>query len=133
MIEDIALIMVSVVLFIHMGLADAICRVTKVRFWLLQCPKCLTFWCELLYLLIVARMPVLQSIAISFIMAYLALWIELCFGYVSRLYEILSDELYSTNTTTKDDEQSPPDGQQTNAEGSVPSVWSKILNREDFD
>lgn len=83
---NIAYILVSCCLFIHLGLGQAISKIIRIDFVLFRCPKCLAFWSILGYLLL-SNEPIISSIAIAFICAYLALWIDLVLAIISEYYE----------------------------------------------
>lgn len=84
----IACTFVSCVLFIHLGLGDAISRVTRINFVLFRCVKCLTFWSVLGYSVCI-HLPLVYSVCIAFICSYLSLWIELILGKLAERYEEL--------------------------------------------
>lgn len=105
MVLDIACIVFVCVTANHLGLIAAIKSVTKRnRLWVLDCPKCLTRWCVLTYQL-VTGCNLLAALAISFLCAYLAIWLELLEGYIDTLYNRIYDTLYSTTDTTDADAQ----------------------------
>lgn len=79
-------IFVSCVLFIHLGLSDAISRVLNVRFVLLKCVKCLTFWSVLTYSLCLS-LPVEVCLCVAFACAYASLWAEFLLGKIACKYE----------------------------------------------
>ena len=83
---EIAYILISCCLFIHLGLGEAISKIIGYRFVLFHCPKCLAFWLVLGYLLL-SNEPIISSIAIAFVCAYLALWIDLLLAIISEYYE----------------------------------------------
>ena len=80
------MLMASVVLFNHMGLCDAVERVTHYKFRILSCSKCGTFWSVLAYLLFTSH-NVIESFTAAFALSYLALWFELLLGLMSKVYE----------------------------------------------
>lgn len=85
--QGVGLIFVSCCLFIHLGLGKAICKTLKIRFVLFTCVKCLTFWSILIYTLLFTALRWEACIAISFISAYLALWVELALNKLADVYE----------------------------------------------
>ena len=80
----IALLFVSVAIN-HMGLIEAIEERTGLRLIVVDCVKCLAFWSCLTYNLII-RQPVILSLAMAFICSYAALWLEMLWGFVDRIY-----------------------------------------------
>lgn len=85
-------IFISCVLFIHLGLGEAIERTLQVRFVLLRCVKCLTFWSVLAYSLF-HSLPIEVSLCVSFACAYASLWAELLLGKIACRYENLYKDM----------------------------------------
>lgn len=85
----IALVWFSAVMFIHMGLGEAVERTLHFRLVLLHCMKCFTFWTTLGYSLLVAKLPCEASIALSFALSYASLWTDLALAKLSAIYENL--------------------------------------------
>lgn len=83
--NDALLITVAAVLAVQMGLVDAAGRVLRYRFRILSCPKCATFWCSLAWHLLSGRGPV-ESVGVSFLSSYLALWLVLLYDRMAVLY-----------------------------------------------
>ena len=103
---DAAMLATSVVLFNHVGLRDAVERVTHYKMKVLSCVKCGTFWVVLAYMAI-RNQPVVESIATAFALSYAAIWFELLLGYLSKLYEIAYDKIQAS--ASHDDEASGAD------------------------
>lgn len=114
--EEAAAITVSCVLFIGMGLEAEIERILSCRFKILSCPKCLTFWSVLLFG-VVTRHGFVETVAVSFLSAYAALWLTLLCDALTTLY----NRLYETITTTEGDPADPEASgdQDAAAEGSA--------------
>jgi hypothetical protein len=89
---DAAMIMASVVLANHMGLVEAAEKVTHYKFRILSCGKCATFWLSLLTML-VEGVPVVMSVAVAFVLAYAALWLELQLAILAKHYETSYDKI----------------------------------------
>ena len=85
-------VFVSCVLFIHLGLGEAIERTLRVRFVLLRCVKCLTFWSMLAYSLI-HSLPLESALCLSFVSAYAALWADIPLAKLANLYEKLNKDM----------------------------------------
>lgn len=83
---NVAYILVSCCLFIHLGLGQTISEIIRYDFVLFRCPKCLAFWSILGYLLL-SNEPIISSVATAFVCAYLALWIDLLLAIISEYYE----------------------------------------------
>jgi len=92
---SVVLIAVSAVLFRHLGLVEAIEGVLRREFVLIGCPKCLTFWASLAHLLCVEHAVPIMAVFTAFTAAYAAVWLELLFGFMSKVYNKLCDEVYS--------------------------------------
>ena len=94
---DIACIVFVCVTANHLGLVKAIEDVSKKEIPILNCPKCSSFWCTLLYgLWSVGFSDIPLVLAISFFCSYLAVWLELLEGYIDTLYQKLYDKIYPT-------------------------------------
>jgi hypothetical protein len=86
---DVVLIMFSCVMSIHMGLIDAFIEAYNTKNTdvpIITCPKCLTFWCVLAYM-IISKGDVVHSIATSFLASYTAIWLDLLLGKLDGIYE----------------------------------------------
>ena len=101
---EIAYILISCCLFIHLGLGDTICKIIRYNFVLFQCIKCLTFWSVLGYL-IINTTNIITSVTIAFICAYIALWIDLLLSLIAqkyeKYYESMGTEKSQNNRSTK--------------------------------
>ena len=85
MLKDAALITISVVLFVQMGLSEAIQDAIEVRFRILSCPKCASFWLVLGWSVIHGN-PLIECVAVSFICSYSAMWLALVYDALAVLY-----------------------------------------------
>lgn len=95
--SDIAMITASATLMNHMGLVEAVEGVIRHKLPVVNCCKCCTFWCCLLYTLL-AGVTVIPSIAVSFAAAYAAVWFELLLGYIDTLYNRWYENIYTEET-----------------------------------
>ena len=86
------MIALSCVLFVTMGLAEAIQGYVPFKLRIMTCPKCLTFWSVLVYSLISGQ-GLVQSIASSFIIAYIALWSALVLDALTLFYNYLYEKI----------------------------------------
>ena len=107
--SDIAWIVVACTSANHLGLIVAVERVLHRRLPVVSCPKCFTFWSTLAYLLacfltgddallrgglIAALLPAVPRIlAVSFLAAYSALWLELIMYFIDTLYNSIYDNI----------------------------------------
>ena len=110
MITEVALITLSCVLFIQMGLADAICNLFRVSLRIVTCPKCLTFWSSLAWTLLSEYDP-LVCVAASFIASYAATWLALLYDSLALIYNHLYEQITKPQDTSTDAERprSPSD------------------------
>lgn len=80
-------IFVSCVLFIHMGLGEAICETLHIDFIIFKCVKCMTFWTMLIFSLIFTKITWSACIAVSFLASYAALWADLALSKIAKIYD----------------------------------------------
>lgn len=85
---DVAAIVFSCVMAIHMGLVDAILDAygVKTNIPVITCPKCASFWTVLTFLIVTGH-NVIHSVAASFLASYSAVWFDLALGQMDVLYE----------------------------------------------
>lgn len=100
------LITLSTVLFIQMGLADAIQRTFGVRLRL--CVKCLTFWIALIYFLI-TKHTLLLSVATSFICSYSSLWLAMLYDFLAIKYNKFYEQVAEESDPVSDEAGSDKD------------------------
>lgn len=85
--KSVGLILLCCVLFVHMGMGDAVSKVVRRGLSLFRCVKCTTFWVILAYtVFFTAADPVLCT-ALAFMCSYIALWIDLAFSKIAVWYE----------------------------------------------
>ena len=106
MIREAALITVSAVLFVQMGLSSAIQSKIHFHSEIASCPKCATFWSVLAYC-ILTRNGILISVAASFICAYVAQWLALVYDALAILYNTIYESITEPQDTSKDAEPGP--------------------------
>lgn len=97
-----ALLAVSCVLFVQMGLSGAIQETLHFKSQILSCPKCLTFWSVLVWNL-AHNTPAVMSVAASFILSYAALWAALILDGLTVLYNSLYNAITETTEDTPED------------------------------
>ena len=76
---------------IHMGLVDAVLKFYGIEdkdIPIIRCPKCLTFWAVLLFL-VLTRHNVILSLATSFLASYVGIWFDLLLGKMDVWYEYI--------------------------------------------
>ena len=108
--REAALVAVSCVLFVQMGLSGAIQDAVRIKSRILSCPKCLTFWAVLAWEL-AHRAGVVSAVAASFILSYAALWVALILDGLTVLYNSLYNAITETTEDTPED-AAPGDGPQ---------------------
>lgn len=96
--EGAIMVAASCVLYINMGLHDAIVRVTGIDLHITGCPKCLGFWAVLAYCLINGY-GIVRSVFAAFSLSYGALWASLLLDTLNTIYNNLYDKLTKTNDT----------------------------------
>lgn len=102
---DIACIVFVCVTANHLGLVKAVEKVVGFPLFIVNCCKCFSFWFVLAYCKTV-KCGWIDSLAISFLASYCAIWFELlegCFDtFYMKLYEKIypntSDDTNATNT-----------------------------------
>lgn len=98
----------------HLGLIQAIQTVTKCnQLPIVSCVKCFSFWAVLIYCL-VGGFSVITSLAISFLCAWSAIWLDLFMGIIDYLYKKVYDSFYPTTD--------PADSDALSATDSMPDV-----------
>ena len=97
---EVVAIAFSCVMFIHLGLVDAILSVYGIedKVPIVTCPKCLTFWSVLCFLFLTGN-NIIHSIAIAFLASYAAIWFDLFLGFMDRLYEDIYNRISEPNDT----------------------------------
>ena len=99
--ESVGYILLCCVLFVHLGLGDAVAKVIRRNLSLFSCVKCFTFWTILAYTLFFEFEPI-KCIAVAFVCSYLALWADLVLSKIAVIYEtwykgVVAEELDSTD------------------------------------
>ena len=110
MVREAALLTVSCVLFIQMGLSHAIQERIGIRSEILSCPRCCTFWSVLVYMLCSGSGFIL-SVAVSFLSSYSALWLSLIYDALAKLYNSFYEAITETTDTAPDSETSADDAE----------------------
>ena len=124
---DVAMLVFACVAANHLGLISAVEDVIGRNLPVINCPKCSVFWLVLAYL-VCGRHNVLSSIAASFLMSYLALWLDLIMGCVDYLYNKVYDKIYSA-----EDKQASTTNEE-DADGGLPELQqdrSTVTDQED--
>lgn len=99
---DIASIVFVCVTMNHLGLVAAIESATKRELPIVNCPKCLTFWSVLAYLIVLPdSLPFWEGLGVGFLSSYLAIWLELLEGYIDTLYLKLYEKIYQSTADHK--------------------------------
>lgn len=99
---DIAMLMASATLANHMGLVEAVEKTIGFKLPIINCPKCCSFWLTLCYTLL-CGVTAIHSVAISFLMAYLAIWFNLILGLADRLYNWIYESAFTTQAADPED------------------------------
>lgn len=80
-------ILLCCVLFVHLGLGDAVSRIVRRNLSLFRCVKCTTFWAVLAYTLFFTEFEPVKCVALAFACSYVALWVDFLFSIIAILYE----------------------------------------------
>jgi hypothetical protein len=123
--SDIAWIVVACTSANHLGLIAAVESLLHRRLPIVSCPKCFTFWSTLAYLLacflmgddallrggtIAANLPAVpRMLAVSFLAAYSALWLELIMYFIDTIYNSIYDQISKDNREETDGEDASKD------------------------
>lgn len=118
--SDIAWIVVACTSANHLGLIAAVESLLHRCLPVVNCPKCFTFWSTLAYLLaclltgddaplrggtIAACLPAVpRMLAVSFLAAYSALWLELIMYFIDTIYNSIYDQISKDNREETDGE-----------------------------
>ena len=124
--SDIAWIVVACTSANHLGLIAAVESLLHRRLPVVNCPKCFTFWSTLAYLLacflvgddallrdggpitaLLSAVP--RMLAVAFLAAYSALWLELIMYFIDTLYNSIYDQISKDNRKETDDEGTSED------------------------
>ena len=105
---DIASIVFSCTAANHLGLVEAIEEIIGKKLPIVNCCKCFSFWFVLVYSIIIGQ-NIITGLAISFLCAYLAVWLELIMGIVDTLYSRVYDKVFTF--TAEDNKTSPITGE----------------------
>lgn len=100
MITEVALITISCVLFIQMGLYGAIETLLHIKMPIVSCPKCLTWWVCLLYLA-THEYGIVDCVATSFIASYVASWLSLLYDSLAILYNYIYEQINKATNTSE--------------------------------
>jgi hypothetical protein len=117
MIWDIASIVFVCVTMNHLGLISAIESSIGCKLWIVDCPKCSSFWATLVYLGCgdATTYGAVTVLAISFLASYAAIWLELMEGIVDTLY----NKVYETIYTDTDNDETSADGDKDDTNSGV--------------
>lgn len=85
---SVALVSFCCIMFIHLGLGDAISKVLRIDFVLFRCVKCLNFWMVLCYTFLFVKLSLIGSLSVAFLTSYIALWIDLLLAKIAKVYDI---------------------------------------------
>ena len=106
MFKEAAMITISCVLFVQMGLSRAIQERIGFNSKILSCSRCLTFWSVLMYMLLTGH-GVLPSVTASFLSALSALWLSLLYDALAKFYNTCYDAISETTDTASEAEANP--------------------------
>ena len=102
---DVLMIVFSATAANHLGLVAAAESVVRHRLPVLNCPKCAAFWSVIVYGIAEANSSLftvhfsLTVLAVAFLSAWSAVWLDLFMGIIDQLYIKLYDTFYPTTDT----------------------------------
>lgn len=111
---DIAMLMFACVAANHLGLVDAMEKVLGRKIPIVNCCKCFTFW-TVLFTSFLSGWNMVEALAVSFLFAWLALWVELGMGFIDTLYL----KLYEKVTAAGNDDTVATDANNDDSESAV--------------
>lgn len=115
--SDVAMILFSCVAANHLGLVHAFEALAKRELPVVNCPRCLSFWCVLAWMVFSSN-NITLSVATSFLCSALAPWVELMMGFTDKKFNELYDKIY----TTGEDAGITDAGLEESAGGTVPEL-----------
>lgn len=83
----------------HLGLVEKVENIIGYSIPIVNCPKCATFWSTLICLVSTGNVAV--AVALSFLFAYLALWLELAMCVIDNLYKKVYEKIISDSASDK--------------------------------
>lgn len=84
----------------HLGLIGKIEEIINHPLPVINCPMCSTFWSTLIYMLVSAN-DVIGAVAMSFLFAYMATWLELAMCVVDHFYKKIYETIIPRSATDK--------------------------------
>ena len=119
MIDIVSIVFVCVAVN-HLGLVSAIEKRIGKRLIVLNCCKCLSFWATFTYSIFHTR--TIPTLAISFLAAYAALWVELLMYRIDKLYLNCYGKISKSGSA---DNKATATTKRKNTKGSVPELQQK--------
>ena len=116
MMSDVVCLLFACVAVSHLGLVAAVERVTRHSIPIVGCPKCLSFWTVLAYGLMTGHHPI-AWLAISFLCAWSALWLDLLMGASDWLYVRCYETIYDSAANA-----APADTEPADADNAMPEL-----------
>ncbi len=101
--NKVSMLILACVLANHMGLISAVEKRIKHELPILNCVKCSTFWVVLIYL-IHNNTAMIMAIATAFLSSYLAIWLELLFGFIDVCYGSIYNKIYQGSASDNSEE-----------------------------
>ena len=114
---DIACIVFVCVAVNHLGLISAIERRISIKLAVLNCCKCLSFWATFAYSIF--HTLIIPALAISFLSAYAALWLELALYRIDKLYLLCYGKISHSGTAHN---QATAPNKRKNTKGTLPDM-----------
>ena len=113
--KDVAMLVFAAVMINHLGLIEAVENIIKHKIPVVNCCKCLSFWLVFAYMLFNGY-NVINSVAMSFLCAWLATWFELLLGVIDNYYLRIYENICTKTATTEDTEEEVSEVRKINKE-----------------
>lgn len=102
--KDVAMLVFTAVMINHLELIEAVEKIIKHNIPIVNCCKCLSFWLVLAYMLFNGY-SVINSVATSFLCAWVATWFELLLGVIDTFYIRIYENICTKTTAAEDTEE----------------------------
>lgn len=119
---DVAMIVFACTAANHMGLIEAAEKTIHFKLPIINCCKCSSFWLTLLYGIIYSGG--IKIVAISFLAAICAVWLELFMGFIDTLYDKAYERIFNTTTAATADKHE--DSATTKGAGDTKDTMSEM-------
>ena len=113
--KDVVMLVFAAVMINHLGLIEAVENIIKHKIPVINCCKCLSFWLVLVYMLF-NEYNVINSVATSFLCAWIATWFELLLGLLDTYYIRIYENICTKTAAAEDTKEEVPEVRKINKE-----------------